>query len=322
MSESESEPEGAMDASTQHGGRSKVRERWSVAGNGAISMVRQAKFMTDVTSALVAESGEWPFYLTAPNGGAHLYSNADLVEQYVNDYDMLQLENRCVCTLDLDDDVLDLTKTMEESTVGMVFSAHAQVMEFLRTRRAASARRSLDMGLEHRRTSIAQAREERDRQMEQIDAREEEDDPDHELTALEEDVDAQTSGRSGKGQISSGRTHSMESAKSSSSEAGAGAASAAAQPPPSRRGSGSAPSAGPSRPGPPHAAGVRGTGSSADATPGAASPSGSAGAGGASSVAARRRSMGLIRAGNALATPRGRGAAALPGGRPKDRAPR
>ncbi|CAK0906173.1 unnamed protein product [Prorocentrum cordatum] len=194
-----------------------ARQRWGKAGALAKNMVRQAKVVADVTSALAAESGEWPFYLTAPRGGAKIYTTSEMVDQFIDDDVMQQLENRCVCALDVDDEVLDLLKTMGESTVDVVFDAHAQVIEFLRARRAASARKSLDVGLANRRTSLALAQEERDRLQEQAEARDEDDnDVDHELLALEEDMDAQTSGRSGKAQMFSGRSTSMESMGSTS----------------------------------------------------------------------------------------------------------
>lgn len=306
--------------------RSIARKRWHTAGISAKNMVRQEKVVADVTSALVAESGELPFYLTGPDGGQQIFTIADMVERFVDDDDMQQLENRCVRALELGDDILDLTRTMEESTVGTVFGAHAQVIEFLRTRRTASARRGLDVGLANRRNSLAQAEEERDRQKEQADAREE-DAMDNELSELEEDMDAQTSGRSGKAQIFSG---SKDSASGSNSVAarsmGARAARAPAQElQPARRGGVSTPPAVPSRPRPSVAAGARGTGPPAEAASGAASPAGpasrAASLGASSSTAAKRRSMGLIRAGNALATPRERESAALQERRQKDQAP-
>ncbi|CAK0906172.1 unnamed protein product [Prorocentrum cordatum] len=181
-----------------------ARQRWGKAGALAKNMVRQAKVVADVTSALAAESGEWPFYLTAPRGGAKIYTTSEMVDQFIDDDVMQQLENRCVCALDVDDEVLDLLKTMGESTVDVVFDAHAQVIEFLRARRAASARKSLDVGLANRRTSLALAQEERDRLQEQAEARDEDDnDVDHELLALE-------------AQMFSGRSTSMESMGSTS----------------------------------------------------------------------------------------------------------
>lgn len=304
--------------------KSKARSRWRNSILGTKNIVRQKKVVEDVTSAVAAETAEWPFYLTVQNGGGKIYSIADMVDQFVHDDDMEQLENRCVCTLDVDDDILDVTKTMEDSTAGAVFEAHAQVLEFLKARRAASARRDLDVGLANRRTSLARAEEERDRQREQVDAREE-DDMDNEPAALpwEEEVDAQTSGRSGKAPISSRRTHSMGSTSGSNSatarSTGARPTLAAAQQPQiARRGSGGVSAVGPLRVSPPNVAGTRGAGSTADATPGAATPTSPVSLGGASSADARRRSLGLIRAGNAMATPRGREPAALREGRQKD----